>query len=41
MLLPSMESEYEVRIAGVRMESWAEWFPGVRVRAGSEPDGSG
>lgn len=43
MLLPSrtMETEYEVRIAGVRTESWVEWFPVVRVREGSEPDGSG
>jgi hypothetical protein len=36
-----MATEYEVRIAGGRVESWAEWFPGVRVQEGSEPDGSG
>jgi hypothetical protein len=35
-----MATDYEVRIAGVLTESWADWFPGVGAEAGIGPSGS-
>jgi hypothetical protein len=34
-----MEVVYEVRIAGMPTDSWSDWFPGVRIEHGIEPNG--
>lgn len=38
--VPAAEAAYEIRVDGAATHSWPEWFPGVRLGRGRNPDRS-